>query len=56
MDEVALAVQDAIHAVREIAPDLTHQEPSPVDDELLWRKDGAGLPVEYGVTYSVTPV
>ncbi len=27
MDQVALAVQDSIHAVREIAPDLIHPEP-----------------------------
>ncbi|HVM48470.1 MAG TPA: response regulator [Candidatus Acidoferrum sp.] len=28
----------------------TRGEPSRVDDEFLWRKDGTGLPVEYGAT------
>ena len=27
MDQVTLAVQDSIHTVREIAPDLIHPEP-----------------------------
>ncbi len=27
-----------------------HGKPSRIDDEFLWRKDGAGLPVEYGAT------
>ena len=27
MDEVTLAVQEAVHTVREIAPDLIHPEP-----------------------------
>lgn len=25
-------------------------EASRIDDEFLWRKDGTGLPVEYGAT------
>jgi two-component system, sensor histidine kinase and response regulator len=28
----------------------TRGEPSRIDDEFLWRKDGTGLPVEYGAT------
>jgi len=28
----------------------TRAETSRIDDELLWRKDGAGVPVEYGAT------
>ncbi len=28
----------------------THGKASRIDDELLWRKDGTGLPVEYGAT------
>ena len=27
-----------------------HGKASRIDDEFLWRKDGAGLPVEYGAT------
>ena len=28
----------------------THGKASRIDDEFLWRKDGTGLPVEYGAT------
>jgi hypothetical protein len=31
MDEVTLAVQEAVHTVREIAPDLIHPEPISLD-------------------------